>query len=189
MSVAFGKFIFDSRWYYSTTVVMVLLITAPACKSPRERQPVQGDKEQLIQNQRQIIRDESDEIDRYVARRGLNMETTSTGLRYMILARGNSSAYVSDDNVVRFKYSVSLLDGSVVYNSDSTGAMELQVGKSEIASGLQEGLKYLRQGDKARFIIPSHLAYGLTGDGDKIKQYQVLIVDVHLLEVIVPENN
>ena len=60
----------------------------------------------------------------------------------------------------------------------------MKVGKSEVASGLQEGLKYLHEGDKAIMIIPSHLAYGLTGDGDKIKQYQVLVVDVHVKKIL-----
>jgi FKBP-type peptidyl-prolyl cis-trans isomerase len=44
-------------------------------------------------------------------------------------------------------------------------------------------LKYLCEGDVAKFIIPSHLAYGLTGDGDLIKHYQVIVVDVKLLNV------
>jgi FKBP-type peptidyl-prolyl cis-trans isomerase len=76
-----------------------------------------------------------------------------------------------------------LLDGTQVYSSDSTGAITFQVGKSEIASGLQEGVKLMKEGDKAIFILPSHLAYGLSGDGDQIKYYEALVIDAELLNV------
>lgn len=164
--------------------VSILLVS---CKSPRERQrqSEQNDRtEDLIRNQQMIVKEESDEIDSYISRRNLKMSVTETGLRYHIYEKGSGVRSVADENHVLISYKVALLDGSVVYDSDSTGVLEIKIGKSEVASGLQEGLKLMKEGDKATFILPSHLAYGLTGDGDKIKQYQVLVINVDSLKLI-----
>jgi len=88
-----------------------------------------------------------------------------------------------NEDVVKINYKVSLLDGTIVYSSDSTGAMQFKLGKSDVAGGLQEGVKLLHEGDKAIFILPAHLAYGLTGDGDRIKHYATLVIDVELLKI------
>lgn len=169
---------------YTATFIMLF---AFSCKSPSKNQEFTNDTtdhtEGLIRNQQNIIRDESVEIDDYIKRRDYKMLSTETGLRYMIYKKGPELKPISDNSKVRLNYSVSLLDGTTIYHSDSSGVLDLIVGKSEVASGLQEGLKLMHEGDNAVFIIPSHLAYGLTGDGDKIKQYQVLVVDVNVLKV------
>ena len=40
----------------------------------------------------------------------------------------------------------------------------------------------MKEGDKARFVIPSHLAYGMQGDGNKIPGNSPLYYDVTLLK-------
>lgn len=140
-------------------------------------------QEGLIRNQQQIIKEEAVEIDEYVSRRNYKMIATQTGLRYHIFFRGKGSLTAVDEDIVKINYTVSLLDGSKVYSSDSTGALEFKIGKSDVAGGLQEGVKLLHEGDKAIFILPAHLAYGLTGDGDKIKQYATLVIDAEMLKI------
>jgi FKBP-type peptidyl-prolyl cis-trans isomerase len=41
----------------------------------------------------------------------------------------------------------------------------------------------LAQGGKAKFILPSHLAYGLTGDQDKIPPQSPVVYDIELIEI------
>ncbi|MFN5324301.1 MAG: FKBP-type peptidyl-prolyl cis-trans isomerase, partial [Bacteroidota bacterium] len=60
----------------------------------------------------------------------------------------------------------------------------LIVGRSDMATGLQEGLQLMALDEKALFIIPSHLGYGLTGDGDRIRNYQTMVVDVEVVKVV-----
>ncbi len=172
-------------------VVICFLITLnglviPSCKSSNEKKPQknQGDiQEGLIRNQQQILKDEALEINNYISIRNYTMTATNTGLRYQVYHRGEGKTLAGDEDVVRLNYSVSLLDGTRVYSSDSTGALQFKVGKSDVASGLQEGVKLLHEGDKAIFIIPAHLAYGLTGDGDQIKHYATLVIDAELLQI------
>lgn len=165
-------------------VSVCLFITA--CKSSNERtKQIEkvSPKEDLIRNQQNIMRNESEDIDAYVSRLNIPVTKTQTGLRYHIYENGKGTRKPVTEDIVKVKYTVSLLDGSLVYSSDSTGAIEFQLGKSDVANGFQEGLALMNEGDKSIFILPSHLAYGLTGDGDKIKHYEALVIDAELLEI------
>ena len=42
----------------------------------------------------------------------------------------------------------------------------------------------MKVGDKAKFIIPSHLAFGLLGDENKIPKRATLVYDVELIDVM-----
>ena len=58
-----------------------------------------------------------------------------------------------------------------------------KIDKTDIESGVQEGIKKMKEGEKAVFIIPSHLAHGITGDNNKIPPITPLVVDVELLKL------
>ena len=80
-------------------------------------------------------------------------------------------------------FEVSLLDDSICYATKENELASFMVDKSDIETGVQEGIKYLSVGDKAKFIIPSHLGHGLVGDLKKIPPLQVLIVDIEVVEI------
>jgi FKBP-type peptidyl-prolyl cis-trans isomerase len=179
-----------ARWFPVVVFLVVALngtiLLIPSCKSSNEKTLQKDPKnmqEGLIRNQQQIIRDEALEIDAYISRRNYTMSTTETGLRYQIYFRGPGTRLADNEDVVKLNYSVSLLDGTSVYNSDSTGVLQFKVGKSDIAGGLQEGVRLMHEGDKAIFILPAHLGYGLTGDGDQIKHYATLVINAELLQI------
>ena len=48
---------------------------------------------------------------------------------------------------------------------------------------LEEGILLLKEGDRAKFIIPSHLAFGLLGDMKKIPAKAVLVYDIELIKI------
>jgi FKBP-type peptidyl-prolyl cis-trans isomerase len=47
--------------------------------------------------------------------------------------------------------------------------------------GLNQGLRMLKRGGEALFILPPFLAYGLKGDGNKIPSRSVLIYEIKIL--------
>lgn len=138
--------------------------------------------EVLISKQKELLKGETMEIDAYISRTGKKMNVSQTGLRYMVESTGTPGDSLKPMDEVTIAYEVSLLNGEPIYSSDSTGKLNLVIGRSELATGLQEGLQYMKTGDKAFFILPSHLAYGLTGDGDRIKGYQPLVIHVGSVE-------
>lgn len=125
------------------------------------------------------------QIDDFIARNQWNMSKTCTGLRYMIYAPGNGRR-VEDSTVVRFHYSLSLINGTVVEDSRKQGPKEILLGHGDENSGVEEGMMLLREGDKAKFVIPSYLAYGWLGVMDESKTIPpraILIYDVQIIQV------
>ena len=138
--------------------------------------------ETLIGINKAMVTEEQDQITDYIQRYGYKMEATETGLHYMTVVegRGNAPALLSK---VTLKYKVNFLNGDYCYSSDSSGVLQFIMGKSDEPSGLQEGLMKMRSGGKFIFIIPSYLAFGLTGDGNKIGANKSLVYHVELLKV------
>lgn len=137
-------------------------------------------QDKLIEANKIYVKQESDEIDQYAKHKGWNMHTTGTGLRYMITHHGGGDS-VKATQLVKVNYKIFLMDGSLCYSSDSLGPKEFVVGADNVESGLHEGVQYLQVGDKATFILPSHLAHGLIGDENKIPPKASVIYELELL--------
>lgn len=110
-------------------------------------------------------------------------EVTTSGLRYKITDKGNGNSAVVGKNV-KVHYKGQLIDGTVFDSSFKRNEpIEFTLGIGQVIKGWDEGLALLSEGDKARFIIPSDLAYGEAGAGGVIPPNANLIFDVELVSV------
>ncbi|MDO6597718.1 peptidylprolyl isomerase [Oceanihabitans sp. 2_MG-2023] len=108
---------------------------------------------------------------------------TESGLRYQILQEGNG-AKAEKGKTVSVHYKGQLADGTVFDSSyKRKEPIEFPLGVGQVISGWDEGVQLLKIGDKARFVIPSHLAYGSAGAGGVIPPNATLIFDVELMDV------
>ncbi|PKP36524.1 MAG: peptidylprolyl isomerase [Bacteroidetes bacterium HGW-Bacteroidetes-15] len=139
-------------------------------------------KKDLENVNKKLNKSEKEDIQAYISRYAWNMNTTGTGLKYLIYYKGNGKK-VKKNNIVLIKFTVNLLNSIVCYSSETDGNKEFILGKSTEISGLEEGLLLMKEGDKAKLIVPSHLAYGLLGDNDKIPMRATLVYDVEVLKV------
>lgn len=144
--------------------------------------PKKDIKKKIESANKMYVKRESDEIDQYVKFHEWNMTKTGTGLRYMIIKKGNGKTVLPGMEAT-ITYKVKLLDGTLCYTSDSLGAKTFLVEQDNVESGLHEGIQKLREGDIALFIIPSHLAHGLLGDESKIPTHASVIYEIELLSV------
>jgi len=110
-------------------------------------------------------------------------EKTESGLRYQIIQKG-SGAKASQGKNISVHYKGQLADGRVFDSSyERKQPIDFQVGVGQVIKGWDEGLQLLQVGDKARLVIPSHLAYGSQGAGGVIPPDATLIFDVELMDV------
>ena len=137
-------------------------------------------KEPLLRANQHMVRNEDAQIDAYIARYGWPMNRTGTGLRYWIYKKVNGESVKSGDKV-KISYRVTLLNGEVCYDSRKDGNMGFEIDKGGAVNGLHEGIILMHTGEKAKFIVPSHLAFGLLGDQQKIPQRATLIYDIEFL--------
>lgn len=137
--------------------------------------------EPLINTNKKIGEGEKRDIDNFVKRKNWPMTETGTGLRYYIYENGKGPAVNSGD-LVTVDFEITLLNGQVCYSSEETGSEEFVVDHDHVETGLHEAIKYLHVGDRAKIIIPSHLAFGLTGDMDKIPPLSPIVYDLEVLD-------
>jgi FKBP-type peptidyl-prolyl cis-trans isomerase len=78
---------------------------------------------------------------------------------------------------------VSLLDGTECYNSDREGPKIFTIGRGGVESGLEEGILLMKEGSRAKFIMPPYLAHGLPGDGKRIPARAIIVYDVELISL------
>ncbi len=107
---------------------------------------------------------------------------TGTGLRYYVYEKGEGPS-PKRKQTAEIEYVVSLLDGTECYRTEADEYQELRVDQSEVETGVQEAIKLLKVGDRAKLIIPSHIGHGLLGDSDKIPPLTTLVVDIYLMGI------
>lgn len=110
-------------------------------------------------------------------------QQTDSGLRYQII-QSRDGTQASAGQKVSVHYKGQLLDGTVFDSSyKRQEPIEFVLGQRQVIAGWDEGVSLLKVGDKARFVIPSDLAYGSSGAGGVIPADATLIFDVELVAV------
>lgn len=140
-------------------------------------------KETLIEANKIAAEKEAIQINGFIKRRGWNMKETGTGLRYQVYKENKESRKVKMGDKVGVRYQISLIDGTVCYKTEGDNIDSFKVGNSHKESGLHEAMTYLKEGEKAKIIIPSHLAHGLVGDFNKIPFRSTIIYDLELVSI------
>ena len=130
------------------------------------------------------VKEEELQINLYLSHHNeLKLKPTGTGLRYQIIKNTDGLKAESGDSVdVTMK--ITLLDGSTCYTTDSLELDQFLIDRSQVESGIQEGIKLMREGEKAVFILPSNLAHGLLGDFETIPPMSPIVVNLELMKVI-----
>ncbi|MCC9019039.1 peptidylprolyl isomerase [Flavobacterium lipolyticum] len=110
-------------------------------------------------------------------------DKTDSGLRYKMIQKGEGKK-AEAGKTVAVHYEGSLENGKVFDSSyPRKKPIEFRLGQGQVIEGWDEGIALLQVGDKARFVIPSDLAYGASGAGGVIPPHATLIFDVELMDV------
>ncbi|MCU0455980.1 MAG: FKBP-type peptidyl-prolyl cis-trans isomerase [Bacteroidales bacterium] len=161
------------------SLMLVLSCSPGSQRAEQERTP---GKRELADLNRYLVRKDRERIENYIERRNLDMTETRSGLWYMIESEGTGKN-LSDNDRVLLEFECTLLDGTFCYSSKEEGPREVVVGRSRIEPGLDQGLRMLKPGGKALFIIPPFLGWGLPGDGKKIPSRAVIVYKVKVIDV------
>ena len=164
-------------------ITLVLLISlSVSCKNDTDkRRNLSGpDKTEMADLNRYFVQKDRERIQNYIERKNLKMNETPTGLWYQVTNMGEGDFFKEKDKVI-MNFVCSLLDGTICYSSDELGPKEIILGRSEMEAGLNEGIRLLKPGSEAVFIIPPYLAYGLIGDRKKIPSRAILVYKIEIL--------
>ncbi|KPK86844.1 MAG: hypothetical protein AMS27_04140 [Bacteroides sp. SM23_62_1] len=163
-------------------MILFPLVTCKEEKKKMSDKDIGEQKEIMVRVNKYLVKKDVELIESYIDRREWEMEVTESGLFYQIYEHGNGKPAESG-RYATINYMVSLLDGTICYDSDETGPKQFLIGRSNEESGLEQGVLMMRVGDKARFIMPPHLAHGLLGDERNIPPRSIIVYEVELLEI------
>jgi FKBP-type peptidyl-prolyl cis-trans isomerase len=167
---------------YILLLVLFLLSGLFSCRNNSERSvPVnKPGQDQMADLNRYFIQKDKERIQNYIVRKKLKMKESPTGLWYQVINEGSGENF-SDNDKLSFDYDCSLLDGTKCYSSKELGPKEVVLGRSNLEQGLYEGIRMLKPGAEAIFIIPPYLGYGLLGDRKNIPPRAVIVYNVYNL--------
>jgi len=161
-------------------IPILTLLLLPGCQNkPDSRSSSQSRTEtELIDLNKSLITQDRAVIAEYIGRNELSFRETNTGLWYSVLAEGTGDTVNTGDNVT-YDYECSLLDGKICYS----GSQTIRVGYAGAESGVTEGLQLMKEGSDFMFIMPPYLAYGHTGDGDRIPGRAILVYRIRVKDI------
>lgn len=176
--------------YYMNTrgiAILIILFSLISCKEKQRNSSIvsRPGKNEMADLNKFLVQKDRERIRNYIERKNLKMNESPTGLWYEIIKEGNGKTFTDNDKVV-MDFECSLLDGTKCYSSSELGPKKIIIGRSDIEPGLAEGLRLLKPGSRAIFIIPPFLAYGLIGDRKMIPSRAVIVYNVNILP---PDNN
>jgi len=88
-----------------------------------------------------------------------NVEEKSSGIFYQQLQAGSGDK-VKSGQQVEIAYKGYYINDEVFDESESDQPIKFTIGYNNVIPGFEEGIKLMKEGEKGRIFIPSHLAYG-----------------------------
>ena len=105
---------------------------------------------------------------------------TATGLQYQVVVEGDGEQ-PGEQAIITVHQRCQLVNGDIIedtYKENKPSEVKME----ELIEGYQEGIQLMKKGARYKFFIPSELAWGKNGTGNKIPPYSVLIFDVKLID-------
>ena len=166
---------------YLSIIGLLLLVSCGEDEKPKK--DPQWDTEKSIRMNKDFAAEQEMDIKLFLSHyEGQEIKETGSGLHYMPLVKteGEKAKVGQDAKVI---YKISLLDGKIVYETPKDELDVFRVDNSQVESGIHEGIKLMRVGEKSKLVFPSHLAHGLVGDLKDIPPLSPLVVDIELIEL------
>lgn len=171
-------------FFYISLAALTVVMSCNGCGERKDTQQPDMSQMQLdlIEQNKKQHQVEVERIAKYVEETKWPMQETKTGLRYWIYEKGTGSAVAKED-LATISYVITLMDGKECYRTSDNKPKQFVVGRDNVESGLHEALMLMHVGDKAKLILPSHLAFGSTGDSGCIPPNASVVYDVHLIRL------
>jgi peptidylprolyl isomerase len=128
---------------------------------------------------------EQAQIDKYIKSLGDTVYSLKPSGLYSIELVPGTGKTPGVGDMVSFKYMGMFLDRvSFDNNLASTTPFSSRVGTNQLRAGIDEGLRYMKEGGKSRFVLPSKLAFGEVGIYGYIPGYTPVLYEIELIAVI-----
>ena len=170
------------------SVFIVFAILIISCSTPTPRKPIVRKTstflKESIERNKVINQVEEQALQDYISNDSLHAYITSpNGFWYRYTMKDSvATKYPVKGDEVTYAYEIKDVNDAVLYTKEELGDRNYLVDREELISGLQEGIKLMKEGEEVLFLFPSYKAYGYAGY-KKIAGNQPLIYTVELKKI------
>lgn len=157
-----------------TILGILIAILVLSCGGPEPRKPVQTKSGSFfkasIERTKKLLQAEEQQIQNIIKNDSLkHYSHTASGSWYHYLVVNDSANYTPQtDDLVVMTYDLLTLENDTLYSQEDIGVVSYKVDKQELFLGLRNAVTVLKEGEKATFLFPSSLGFGIHGDTEKI---------------------
>lgn len=165
---------------------------------PREQfnQEKQAYQELMEKSESEMKQKEEQDIADYLTTHNIRQKPKPSGLYVISQVEGNGPE-IEPGKIVRVNYTMMFINSEIFETTIQEIAVKNNIfdssliykpfeyvhGDGTTIPGFEEGLSYMRQGGKAKLIIPSSLAFGEHGYENLIPPYTPIVYEIEILEV------
>jgi len=171
-------------------VLLIVTVLVFSCANPIPRKPISRNSStflnESIQRNKKVNKLEEVAFLEIIKKDSTHYYITSAnGFWYTYLAKDSVATKLPmrGDEII-YSYTIKDINGQILYTEEDLGERNYIVDKQELITGLQDGLKLMKEDEKVVFLFPSHKAYGYSGY-QKIRSNQPLIYTVKLKKIII----
>jgi len=121
-------------------------------------------------------------LQQFMADNEKKLQEKPSGLM-LIQDKAGKGKLPQNGDVVKVNFSVNTIDGQTLFSTFEREPMDITIGEPFDTEGFNEGITYLKKGERTRLIVPSKLAFDSIGRGQVVAPYTTLIYDVEVLDI------
>ncbi|PIV16227.1 MAG: gliding motility-associated peptidyl-prolyl isomerase GldI [Flavobacteriales bacterium CG03_land_8_20_14_0_80_35_15] len=174
---------------------LMLWMVLGSCSNPTPRYPVKYRDDtnfnEIINQNKLLVGLQDKAFNNYISSNPeMHFINSQSGFWYAYLNQNHhSNRTPKPSETVIFTYQIADIDNQIIYSKEELGEQSFVIDKEQRETGLQNGLKLMKENEEVMFLFPSFLAYGVLGDRKKIKTNQPLIYTVYLKKIINNKKN
>ncbi|WP_313384267.1 FKBP-type peptidyl-prolyl cis-trans isomerase [Chishuiella sp.] len=165
---------------------LLVLITIFSCDQKVIQYPVSYSNDDFMQRSQErakkIHQEELQWFDDYIKKNNQKFVKTSSGFWISNDGKRTESTANTGD-YIEFEYQVSDLKDNIIYSFEDNKTQKVVIGKSDLTRGVNSALQLIPEGESAKLLLPSFLAYGGYGDQSKIAPDEPIIVDLKIKKI------
>ena len=154
--------------------ILLFSVLITSCTGQEARRPLQNQSGSFIkesaERNKAIYNREKDFIEDIIAKDSTTTYFTSeNGFWYYYNKRDTAQSKMPKiGDVVEFNYEIKDFSGQVILSEKENGIQQYKVDQTnqELISGVREGIKLMKVGEKVTFLLPSYQAFGYYGVED-----------------------
>ena len=169
------------------SILLIFIVAFVSCSAPKPRKPIVRKTatflKESIERNKVINQVEEQALLDYIRIDSMNNYSTSpNGFWYRYTKDSLATKLPVKGDEVTYAYEIKDVNNQILYTKEELGDRTYLVDREELISGLQDGLKLMKEGEEMVFLFPSYKAYGYSGY-KKIAGNQPLVYTVELKKI------